>query len=117
MNHKKSKNISEEQLNQVFELVEDSLRAENILLPVDEAHYKEEDEILPLPDHLKDPMAVLKRGQELLATGLNVHVVEKPNARIENQLAQAARNGDEIPSNILERMHADRDLVENDSNG
>lgn len=117
MNHKKSKNISEEQLNQIFELVEDALRAENILLPVDEAHYKEEDDILTLPDHLKDPMAVLKRGQELLETGLNVHIVEKSDARIENQLAQAARNGDAIPSSILERMHADRDLAENYSNG
>ena len=117
MNHKKGKNTTPDQLNKVFELVEDSLRAENILLPTEETHYREEVEILSLPEHLRDPMAVLKRGQEVLANGLNVHVVDKQDDLIENRLAQAARNGSQIPSDILDRMHEDRDSVESDSNG
>lgn len=102
-------------MNQVFELVEDSLRAENILLPIEETHYKDEDDILPLPEHLKNPIAVLQRGKEVLIKGLNVHVSEAPDDHMENKLAQAARNGSKIPTDILDRMHADRDLIEDNS--
>jgi len=116
MNHKKDKNVTPDQLNHVFELVEDSLRAENILLPVEDSHYKDEEEVLKLPEHLCEPMFVLQRGKEVLENGLNGHTASRSDEFIENQLAQAARNGNQIPAEVLDRMHEDRNLAERKSN-
>lgn len=117
MNRKKDKNATTDQLNQVFKLVEDSLRTEGILLPVEDAHCQQEEELLALPELFKDPMAVLARGREILANGLNVHISEDPDEHMENELAQAARNGSGISADVLARMHADRDSVESKDNG
>lgn len=60
-----------------------------------------------LPEHLRDPFAVLERGRALLRSGLPVRIATI-NTDFDDELRMAARNGKPIPDDMRQRMNEER---------
>lgn len=60
-----------------------------------------------LPEHLRDPFAVLERGRALLRTGLPLRRAAI-NTDFDDELRMAARNGKPIPDDLRQRMNEER---------
>lgn len=67
----------------------------------------------PIPGELDDPSLILKRGLLELSFSLN----SSTDKEIEENLAQAAREGDQITEEVRDQMRKDREDSEKDSNG
>jgi hypothetical protein len=67
---------------------------------------------LPLPFSLRNPYEVLDRGNTELRRGQYFAVT--PNPDIEESLAQAAREGREIPPDVRMQMDLDREKSESE---
>src|SRR5262245_45109364 len=57
-----------------------------------------------LPDHLRNPFAVLARGRELLKKGLTAKLTDAAVSYYDNELRMVARNGTEITPSVLACM-------------
>ena len=65
---------------------------------------------LELPEALKDPLAILKRG--IKNPNREIELNNEETKTIEDNLAQAAREGKEIPSHIQKKMEDKRKTIE-----
>lgn len=59
---------------------------------------------IQIPDELNDPFQILKKGKVTTLNSFNV----SEDQEIEENLAMAAREGKEIPEDILSQMEQDR---------
>jgi hypothetical protein len=67
-----------------------------------------------LPQELRDPLAMLERGRQLLRHGLSVPVFVAETPLDDREYRAAARNGKPIPDQVLIRMHEERDKAEHE---
>lgn len=102
-----------ESVDQALECLGHALEGCGLLLPTTEeaviasrAHINVE----ALPEHLRDPREVLKRGRRVEKEGLQwvTRTGGCQDAPIEGEFALAARNGGQLDDSLLARMHADR---------
>jgi len=68
-----------------------------------------------LPEGLTDPYAVLERPRRTIHLGGQTGA--RPDTSVEHNLAQAAREGGEIPPEVRERMRNDRRAAEGKADG
>lgn len=106
--------------NQAWDFLEIALEKSGDLFPtsiesVDNLEYL--NDISGLPTEMKDVHKVLERGEHILRTGLKIEQDININEEINSCFSAAARNGSAIPQSMLEKMHKDRDVSEeNNSN-
>jgi len=65
---------------------------------------------LQLPEALKNPLAILKRG--IINSSSEAELKSEESKMIEDNLAQAAREGKEIPFHIQRKMEDKRKSIE-----
>lgn len=105
-------------LDKAFDALETALEATARILPTSEVTVLASDSLFrkrDLPESLKDPMKMLEWGRQIEARGLSFTRGSSQKQRTdETEFAMAARNGDGISKDLLERMHADRSRAEKD---
>jgi len=109
--NRKQNNTSHPQ-DDIEKTVFDAMRLDGWILPQtpDEVSMAEADlagDPVRLPPGLTDPYSVLERPSQGIRVGGQPEVV--PNGGVEQNLAQAAREGGEIPPEVHEQMQKDRD--------
>ena len=113
MSKRKKLSATSEAVDGAFGVLDDALRKTGRVFATDEESVRESDmdidlESVTLPEALRDPDYVLRRGREILSHGFSSDHPDPPTSDAGRYLAQAARNGQAIPEDIQRRMHADR---------
>ena len=116
MSKQKKLSATSEAVDGAFGVLDDALRATGRILATDEESVRESDididlESVTLPEALRDPMYVLRRGREILKHGFSSDRTDPPTSDAGRHLAQAARNGQAIPEDVQRRMHVDRNAA------
>jgi hypothetical protein len=104
----------------VEKAIHDAMRVAGWMLPkspqeIQRAEKALTDQPVRLPDRLADPYAVLARPSKAIRIGTNLPAPQSPST--EQNLAQAAREGGEIPPETQEQMKRDRRAAKGDANG
>lgn len=111
--------VTEEQIEHIFDVLDEALRGAGLLLAeTEEDILRSEPEIdfdIELPEHLRDIDSTLEYGRKVLHEGFSYRPVHNAQPETAAALAQAARNGKAIPEEILEKMQKDRDTAERDA--
>lgn len=100
-----------EALDRALSCLETALEASGELLPSNELMVEVSRPYLTIgevPEPLRDPMAVLRRGQQVDARGLQLVGPRAPAPEARAEFAMAARNGGQLNEELVRRMHADR---------
>ena len=95
-----------------------ALKNHGYIFPASEEELKLSEENISMmefeiPDKLNDPLEILKLGRIEKVSEFNSFY----DAEIEENLAQAAREGSNIPDDVWEQMEKDRKKEENKNNG
>lgn len=103
--------------NEFEKIVLKSLKSYGYLFPTSddevESFEKEVDvNAVELPDNLKDPMEILKKGR---INSISKKEGKTINMEIANKMKMAARKGEGIPKEILDKMKEDRENTEKDN--
>ena len=102
-----------EAVDKAFGVLGKALRATGRMLADDEKTVKQSEEHIDLdpinlPESLRDPMEMLKRGREVLEHGFSTGREATSYNASRGHLADAARNGRDISDELRGRMHEDR---------
>lgn len=116
MNKPKKLSATSEAVDGAFGVLDDALRATGRVLATNEESVRKSDididlESVTLPEALRDPVYVLRRGREILHLGFSSDRSDPPTSDAGRHLAQAARNGQAIPKDVQQRMRADRNAA------
>lgn len=118
MSKRKKLSATSEAVDAAFGVLDDALRATGRLLATDEESVRNSEseidlESVDLPEALRDPMEVLRRGREILERGFSSDRKDAPTSQARRALAHAARNGQSISGDLQRQMHEDRNTARN----
>ena len=115
MSKRKKLAATSDQVHEALGVIDKALRATGRMLSADEDDIRRSEadidlESVDLPEALRDPMKTLEHGRHVLKHGFSVPGNGgPPSNKTRQHLAQAARNGRAISSDLQERMHRDRE--------
>ncbi|GFE91051.1 hypothetical protein [Steroidobacter agaridevorans] len=106
-----------EAIHLAFEKLEQALEHSGLLLPTTEEMVvasRAYVELEELPEQLRDPAELLKRGRRVEKEGLSLMpgTSSQQDSHVDGEFALAARNGGKLNDVLLARMHADRAAIQ-----